>query len=324
MRAAVYQRGFNEPVVIGGAEKPAPAGDEVLVRVLAATVSASDAGNAAETMAVSRLMAGPRRPKEPIGGVEFAGVVETVGSGVRRFRPGDRVAGSSLALGAWAEYVRVRETGTLEPMPPEMDYDGAAGLCDGGITAWLFLTGLVKLAPGCHVLINGASGSVGTVAVQVARAHGAVVTAVCGPDNIDLVRSLGADTVVDYTLQDFTGLEERFDVVFDTVAKSSFARCKRLLKPDGAYLTTSPSPGVLLGKLLPKARGGKKALFMAAGLARPARRNEALATLLKLAREGRLRPVVDRRYPLEQITEALRFVRAGHKKGNVILCPQPV
>ncbi len=213
----------------------------------------------------------------------------------------------------------MRENDSLAQMPATMDFAHAVGFGDGGLTALLFLQDLGNISKGMQVLVNGASGAVGTYAVQLAKHFGAQVTAVCGPANLEIVRSLGADRVIDYTSEDFTMSDHMYDVVFDAVGKSSFARCKRVLKENGGYLTAVPVPGVLLRKLWPFARNGRQALFMATGLAKPEKRVAGLRLLGELADAGALQSVVDRVYPLEQIDEALRYVAAGHKRGNVVV-----
>lgn len=318
MKAIVYRPSRNGCLAVEDVEKPEVSGNELLVKVRAALVTASDATMTGGFQMVKLLAKGPK-PKEPIPGVEFAGIVEATGPEVRRFKAGDRVVGSSLGFGAWAEYVRVRENDSLARMPAAMDYAEAAGFGDGGITALLFLQELGSIRKGMQVLVNGASGAVGTYAVQLAKQFGAQVTAVCGSSNIELVRSLGADEVIVYTGEDFTMANHLYDIVFDAVGKSSFARCKRVLQENGAYLTTVPMPGVLLRKLWPAARSGKRALFMATGLAKPERRAAGLRLLAELADAGALRSVVDRVYPLEQVSEALHYVAAGHKRGSVVV-----
>ncbi len=320
MKAIVYRPSKNGSLAVGDVKKPVVHRDELLIKVHAALVTASDATMTGGFRVVKLLAKGPK-PKEPIPGVEFAGVVEAVGPEARRFKAGDRVVGSSLGFGAWAEYIRLRETDSLALMPASLDFAEAVGFGDGGMTALLFLQDLCNIRKGMQVLVNGASGAVGTYAVQLAKHFGAQVTAVCGSANLELVRSLGADHVIDYTSEDFTMSDHTYDVVFDAVGKSSFARCKRILKENGVYLTTVPVPGVLLRKLLYLPRSGKRALFMATGLAKPEKRAAGLQYLGELAATGVLHTVVDKAYSLEQIGEALRYVAAGHKRGNVVVTP---
>lgn len=318
MKSVVYRRSKAGLLTVTEVEKPVVKGNEVLVKIGAATVTASDTGAMGGFLAM-RLLAKQPKPRESVPGVEFAGVVEAVGPDANRFKAGDRVFGSSLGFGAWAEYIRIREDGTLVPMPAGMTYTEACGLCDGGITALLFLRDLGHLGKGMQVLVNGASGSVGTYAVQIAHNAGAEVTAVCGPENLALARSLGAGRVIDYTKEDFTQSGHAFDIIFDAVGKSSFSRCKGVLKETGVYMTTVPTPGVMLQKLWPPKKSSKRAAFMAAGLAKAGKRVEGLLHLKELAEAGKLVSVVDRRYPLAQINEALLYVGKGHKRGNVVV-----
>ena len=255
-----------------------------------------------------------------IPGVEFAGMVEAVGKQVRDYKAGDRVFGSAgTNLGAWAEYVCVPEDGVMALIPASLTIDEAAGICDGALTALHFLMNKAKMEKGQSVLINGASGSVGTWAVQIAKYLQCGVTGVCSANHVELVRSLGADRVIDYNKEDFTKNGQTYDIVFDAAAKSNFRKCKGILKPNGVYLTTVPSPGILLAMLLTRIGGKKKALFAAVGLAKRNIKVKALRLICELIQEGKLKSVIDRHYPLEQIPEALKYVGQGHKKGSVII-----
>lgn len=264
---------------------------------------------------VARLFAGIRRPKKRPGG-EFAGEIEAVGKDVTLFETGDRVFGSTVpGMGGHAEYVCLPEDGVIATIPAGMTDEDTAGVCDGGLTALYFLRDKANIQRGQRVLINGASGSVGSYAVQLADYFGAHVTGVCSTANVELVRSLGADEVIDYTEEDFTGSAETYDVVFDAVGKSSFSRCKRVVAPKGVYLTTVASPTVLL-QMTWTMRRGKRAIFAAAGLRQ---RTEDLLFLRERIETGEITAVVDRRYPFEEIAEAHRYVEGEHKKGAVVI-----
>jgi NADPH:quinone reductase-like Zn-dependent oxidoreductase len=267
-----------------------------------------------------RLVFGLRKPKRPILGTEFAGVIEATGKDVRRFRAGDQVfAATGAGFGAYAEYICLPEDGALAPKPTNATYAEAAAICEGGLTALPFLRDTGKIQPGHAVLINGASGAVGNAAVQLARTFGADVTGVCGPTNVDLVRSLGADTVIDYTRQDFTQTGQTYDIIFDAVGKSSFSRCEGSLKPGGVYLATVPTLALYAHVLRTAKFGDKKARVAATGL-RPAReRANDLLVLKELTESGKLRPVIDRCYPMQQAAEAHRHVETGHKTGHVVI-----
>jgi NADPH:quinone reductase-like Zn-dependent oxidoreductase len=297
-------------------EQPTPKEHEVLIRVRTATVGPADCAFRKGDPFLVKLIYGLRKPKFPIIGAELAGEVQAVGEAVTSFKPGDRVLGMSPNFGAYAEYVCLPESGSLVVIPAGISYEEAVGICDGATTALTFLRDVARLQPGQRVLINGASGAVGAYAVQLARHFGAEVTGVCSAGNVALVQSLGADTVIDYTTEEFTKTSRNYDVIFDAVGKSSYARCKGALAPRGVYLTTVPSWAIVRDLLLTTLRGGKKAKFATAGLMQ----NKAnLRFLMELAEAGKLRAVIDRRYPLEQLAEAHRYVETGRKKGNVVI-----
>ena len=317
MKAIVYTR-FGPPEVLQLAEveKPAPKDNEVLIQIHAATVCAED-----PDMRASPGFNGIRQPKNPILGEYLAGEIEAVGKDVTRFRAGDQVyGGASLRrFGAYAQYLCMPEDGALAIMPANMTYDEAAAVPNGGLTALPFLRDKGRIQSGQHVLVNGASGAVGSSAVQIAKGYGADVTGVCSTTNLELVRSLGADSVIDYTQEDFTERGETYDIIFDTVGKSSFSRCRDSLEEGGVYLTTVPTPEGCLSLLRPRSVGRKSVGFAATGLRRARKKAKDLVVLAELVEAGELRAVIDRRYPLEQIAEAHRYVENGHKKGNVVI-----
>jgi NADPH:quinone reductase-like Zn-dependent oxidoreductase len=297
--------------------KPIPNDKEVLIRVHAAVVGPSDCAFRKGDPFVIKLLYGLTRPRLSTQGVEFAGEIEAVGKAVTLFKPGDQVFGMSPnSFGAHAEYLCLPEDKPVIVKPANTTYEEAAGICDGATTALTFLRDVAKLQPGQRILINGASGAVGTYAVQLARHFGAEVTGVCSTVNVDLVRSLGADTVIDYTKQDFSKTGQTYDVIFDAVGKSSFSRCKGALKSGGVYLSTVPTLGIIVQMLWTSLIGGKRARFAAAGLVQ---NKENLAFLKGLIEAGTLKAVIDRRYPLEQVPEAHSYVETGRKKGNVII-----
>jgi NADPH:quinone reductase-like Zn-dependent oxidoreductase len=309
-------------------EKPTPKANEVQIRIYAAAVTATDPVDRKGEPFVARIFSGIRRPKNPIPGGMLAGVIEATGIDVTRFKVGDRVYGSTgLTLGAHAEYKCLPENEALAIIPAGMSYEEAAATVDGVLTALPFLRDEANLRRGQHVLIIGASGSVGTAAVQLAKYYGAQVTGVCSTSNLEMVKSLGADDVIDYRQEDFTKNGLTYDVIFDAVGKSSFSRSKSSLKPGGVYLSTGPTVGgfflnmmVLLFQMLWTSKiGNKRAKFAATGLRPSSEKSKDLALLNDLIEAGTIKPVIDRRYPLEQIVEAHRYVEQGHKRGNVVI-----
>jgi len=301
-------------------EKPTPKDNEVLIRIFAAIVSPSDCVFRKGEPFIARFFSGLIRPKNSIPGEMLAGEIEAVGKDVKLFKKGDQVFGSTgMSLGAYAEYICLPEEGVLTIKPANLTYEDAATVCDGALTALPFLRDKGNIQSGQKVLINGASGSVGTAAVQLAKYYGAEVTGVCSTTNLELVKSLGADKVIDYTKEDFTQSGETYDVIFDAVGKSLFTRCKSSLTQRGVYLTTVPTLVIMLQMLWTSKIGSKRAIIAFTGL-RPAReKTKDLIFLKELVETGKIKSVIDRRYPLEQTAEAHRYVETGHKKGNVVI-----
>ncbi|MFN8377035.1 MAG: NAD(P)-dependent alcohol dehydrogenase [Anaerolineae bacterium] len=299
--------------------KPVPADNEVLVRIYATAVTAGDSRVRGFIVPLSfwipaRLTLGLTKPKKAIQGMVLAGEVESVGKDVTRFKPGDQVHAYDITkLSTYAEYASVPETSALVHKPASLTFEEAAALSFGGVTALDFLR-RAHIHSGQRVLIYGASGSVGTAAVQLAKHFGAHVTGVCSTANVPLVRSLGADRIIDYTKEDFTQNGETYDIIFDTVGKSSLYGSLRSLTPGGAYLQAAAGPSELLRMWWASRRSG---MTMISGTAYPTA--EALTYLNDLAEAGEFRPVIDREWPLEQLVEAHRYVDQGHKKGNVII-----
>jgi NADPH:quinone reductase-like Zn-dependent oxidoreductase len=298
---------------------PTPKDNELLIRIHAATVGPADCAFRKGDPFIIRLIYGLNRPRMPLLGSDFAGVVEAVGKAVTQFKPGDRVYGlSPNAAGTHAEYKCVAETDLVVPMPANASYAESAAIADG--TALTFLRDVAKIKAGQKVLINGASGAVGTAAVQIAKHFGAVVTGVCSTRNMALVKSLGADQVIDYMVTDFTTTVDQYDIIFDAVGKRSFSQCKGALTRNGVYLTTVPTLGIVGDMLWTGIRGGKKAKFTTAGLIQ----NRANLNFLKsLYEAGALRPVIDRCYPLAGVPDAHRYVDTERKVGNVIVMVVP-
>jgi NADPH:quinone reductase-like Zn-dependent oxidoreductase len=268
---------------------------------------------------VTRFFTGLIRPKNPIPGAEFSGEVKAIGNDVKRFNKGDHVFGADLGgLGAYAEYKCLPENEMLAIKPTNVTWEEAAPVC-GALAAWNFLSDQVSIQSGQQVLINGASGSIGTTAVQIARFFEAEVTGVCSTPDLELVKSLGANHVIDFTKEDFTKTGQTWDVIFDVENKSSFSRCKSSLKEKGVYLKTFPGLKIMLQMLWTSKIGNKKAKISATGLRPVPERLSLLSELIEIIEAGGIKPVIDRCYPLEQTAEAHRYVENGHKEGNVVI-----
>ena len=321
MKAIVYTKyGSPDVLQLKEVEKPVPADNEVLIKLHATTVETTDAIFRQGSTPSARMFTGLLKPKFTIPGSEFAGEIEAVGKDVTRFKVGDQVIGSDGAgFSANAEYKCLPEDGPMALKPGSMTYEEAVSIHPGALTALPNLRDAAKIQPGQKVLINGASGSIGSSAVQLAKYFGAEVTGVCSTANVDLVKSLGADVVIDYKKEDFTRTGQTYDIIFDTVGKSSYSRCKRALKPGGIYLTTVVTPTILRQMLWTSKFDSKKAKIVFAGLRTASEKNQDLAFFRELVEAGALKPVIDRCYPLEQIAAAHRHVDTGHKKGNVVI-----
>jgi len=327
MKAIVYtEYGPGDVLHLQDVEKPTPKDNEVLIKVHAATVTTGDCNVRGFTFVppgfgpLPRLMFGLKKPKIAILGTELAGEVEAIGEAVTMFKKGDQVFGiGSDRFGAYAEYTCRPEKGALAIKPSNLSYEEAATLPFGAGTALYFLRDMAKIKRGQKVLVNGASGGVGVYAVQLAKYYGAEVTGVCSTANLELVKSLGANKIIDYTKQDFTQNGETYDIIVDTVVgKTSFSRCKNSLKPKGLYLAVAGCLREMGQMLWTSITGGKKVIFGSS-----TERKEDLVFLKDLVEAGKLKPVIDRRYPLEQTAEAHRYVETGHKKGSVVITVAP-
>ena len=322
MKAIICTR-YGPPEVLQLKEvaKPSPRDNEILVKIHATTVSTADVIDRSFSIPpylkpTATLTLGITKPRKPIPGFELAGEIESIGKNVRKYKEGDRIFASTFefGFGCYSEYVCLGETDTIALMPTNLTYEEAAAVPLGGLTALAFLRDIARIKPEQKVLIYGASGSVGTYAVQLAKYYGAEVTGVCSTANLEMVKSLGADFTVNYTQEDFTGDNKTYDIIFDVVNKFSFSRCKNSLNQQGIYLVTFPSFRFLMQMLWSSIIGQKKAKSGEAS-----EKSEDLVFLKELIEDGKLQPVIDKRYPLEQIVDAHRYVEQGHKKGNVVI-----
>jgi NADPH:quinone reductase-like Zn-dependent oxidoreductase len=324
MKAIVWTRyGPPEVLQLQEVETPVPEENEVRVKIHATTVTAGDCEVRGLKLPLwlrlpMRAYAGFRRPvRLTILGQEFAGEVESVGKEVTRFAAGDQVFGApGFSLACYAEYIRLPEAGSdavLAPMPSNMSYEQAAAVPFGAMEALHFLK-KAQIRSGEQVLINGAGGSIGTFGVQLAKYYGAQVTAVDSAGKLDMLRSIGADDVVDFAREDFTNRGVEYDVIFDVIGKSPYAASLRSLKPKGRYLLANPQPSHLMRRLFSSQAGGRKVISGAA-----VRKTEDLLFLKELIEAGRLETVIDRTYPLEQMVAAHQYVETGQKQGNLII-----
>jgi len=318
MKAIVYKK-YGSPKVLEPAdvEKPTPKVNEVLIRVCATTVTSADCMMRRGDTFLSRILLGFSHPikKYQILGTEFSGTIEAVGSTVKRFKAGDEVYGfRGFGTGCYAQYKCMNENASLVLKPLNMSYEEAASVVDGATTALFFLKEKASIQKRQKVLINGASGSIGTFAVQLAKYFGAEVTGVCSTKNVALVSSLGADYVVDYTKENFTKREIKYDIIFDTVGKSSFAHCREVLTSNGQYVVTVMTLKCIFQSFLTSFGTGKKVIF-----AMSVNKTEALNFIRTLIEEDKLKTIIDKRFSLDELPEAHAYVEEGHKKGNIVI-----
>lgn len=320
MKAVVHHR-YGSPEVLELAEidKPVPAQNEVLVRVHAASINVLD-WYGVRGLAIGRIGAGLRKPKDPRVGVDFAGVVEEVGANVKLFKPGDEVYGGRD--GAFAEYVTIAEQRGIAPKPASITFAQAATVPIAGLTALQGLRDHGQVQPGQKVLINGASGSVGTFAVQIAKALGAEVTAVCHTRHVEAIRALGADQVIDYAREDFTRSGQHYDLFLDVAGGRSWQECRRVLKPNSIFvLIGGPKTNRLIGPLvhiLPIRvaawRASQKVIFFISKMSK-----EDLVFINGLLESGKVTPLIDRQYPLSEASQAMRHFAEGHPHGKIVI-----
>lgn len=321
MKAIIISKyGSPEVLKITEITKPQPKENEILIKVKAASVTTADTMIRRGSPWYGRLFIGLTKPKYPIVGTGFSGIIESIGENVSLFKKGDHVFGESVfGQGSNAEYLCISEDGLIIIKPNIISFEEAATICDGPLTSWNFLNEMAQVKSGQKVLINGASGSLGTAAVQLAKYYGAEVTGVCSSSNLEMVRSLGADYLIDYTKTNFTKTGNCYDVVFDTVGKSSFSECKRILAKNGTYLSPVLSFPLLFQMLWTTIFGSKKAKFSATGLLAVPKLRTMLNALTGLLAVDLLKVIIDQCYSLTEVPAAHRYVDTGHKKGNVVL-----
>lgn len=300
--------------------KPTPSANEILVKVVASSVTRADVMMLSGKPYFTRLFVGLTKPKNPIPGTGFSGVIEAVGADVKGFEIGDAVFGeTTLGFNANAEYLTIAQDGVLLKKPSNLSHEMAAGFCDGYITSYNFLKELADIQTGQEVLINGASGSLGTAAVQLAKRFGAKVTAVCSAKNASLVRNLGADEVIDYAQSDFTKGNKKYDIIYDTVGKSDYCSCRAVLKEKGQYLSPVMAMGLIVQSMWTDKFAAKKAKFAATGLRKAEELREFLNALLTMHEAKPFHETIDKVFKLEDIAAAHAHVKSGHKVGNVVL-----
>jgi len=317
MKAIVCTKyGSPDVLELKEVEKPIPKDNEVLIKIYATTVNRTDCAMLRAEPFISRFVTGLFKPNKPIQGTEFAGKIEAVGKNVSSFKVGDMVFGfDDNNFGSHAQYMTILEDKALTTIPKNMTYEQAAASTEGAFYANNFIN-KVNLKSGQKVLVNGATGAIGSAAVQFLKYFGANITAVCNTNNIELVKSLGADKVIDYTKEDFTKEDQKYNFIFDTVGKSSFAKCKPLLQPSGVYISSElgyMAQNLFLALITPII-GNKKVIFPI-----PTDCRGSILFIKKLIEKEKFKAVIDRKYPLEQIVEAYRYVEKGQKTGNVVI-----
>ena len=319
MKAIVYtEYGSANVLHLKEVTKPTPKDNELLIRIEATTVTAVDSTFRQGASLSGRFYTGLRCPKRPVLGSTLAGEVAAVGKDVTLFKKGDQIFGATADFGTHAEYICLPEDGALALKPASITYEEAVA-ANAVLTALPFLRDEGQIQSGQKVLINGASGSVGSYAVQLAKQAGAEVTGVCSTEKMEFVRSLGADKVIDYKNEDFTNSDETYDIIFDAAGKSSYGRCQHILKENGIYLSTVLSPRIVFDMLWTSIAGSKKAKIVFAGLRPASEQAKDLRFLTKLMEAGQLKSLIDRTYPLAQTAEAHRYFETGSKKGSVVI-----
>lgn len=321
MKAVIYTKyGSCDVLELQDIPRPVPQDTEVLVKIFATSVTPVDTTFRSGNPKYARLFTGLLRPKKPVLGTELSGVIEAVGKNVTRFHPGDRVfAAAPGGAGAHAQYICMSEGAAIVEIPETLGFEDTAVICNGALTALPFLRDTANLQPGQKILIIGASGSIGTSAVQLAAHMGAEVTGVCSTANLEMVRDLGASQVIDYTLGNVPDSAQKYDVIFDTVGKSSFGKCYASLAKKGIFLTTVPDPATILSPVFKIFMDGKRARMTATGMRADTAKIKDMDILKGMMASGELTQIIDRSFSLEQIAVAHAYVEKGHKRGNLVI-----
>jgi len=322
---AIIATGYGGPEMLKLSEvqKPGFNDYEVLVKIVASSATAADCMMRSGKPYIGRLFTGLKKPKHAIPGTGFSGFVVSVGEKVQSFKIGDDVFGeTTLGFSTNAEYVAIPETGVILHKPENLKHHEACSICDGFLTSIHFLKNIAKIKKGHKVLINGASGSLGTAAIQLAKLYGAEVTGICSSRNIGLVKSLGADFVVDYTTEDFTAYHKKYDIIYDTVGKLTYTKTKHSLTDKGKFISPVLTFSIIAQMLKTKVVGQTKVLFGATGMLSETQLRSLLGELISFVKDGKIKTVIDRQYPLEKLAEAHKYIASGHKKGNVIIINQ--
>ncbi len=319
---AIINTNYGGPEVLElqNVEIPIPKANEVRVQIYATSVTRAATMMRTGKPYIGRLFMGFSKPKNPIPGTNFSGIVESIGTDVSLFKVGDKVFGENIeTFGTNAEFVCVSQNGIIAHLPENLSFNEAAGICDGALTSMNFLKNVGQLKKGQHILINGASGSLGSSAVQLAKSFGAIVTGVCSQKNMEMVKSLGADYVIDYTQVDFAKTGLTYDLIYDSVGTRSFSNSKNALTPNGTYISPVLGFPLLMNVLKTSIVGAKKAKFSATGLIPLAELRELFHELIAIINQEEYHPIIDRIYPLKEVPQAHSYVDTGHKKGDVVI-----
>ncbi len=320
MKASVVSKQRSEGTTVKSIGRPVPKESELLIKVTYAPVTPTDLVAVKGDPFMERVFTALMRPKTGVYGEMYTGIIEEIGSDVSNFKVGDRVYGTNgMKLGAYAEYILVKDTTVIRRVPENVKDINTLALLDGGITALPYLRDKGLIKEGQRVLVIGASGAVGSMGVQLAKYFKAHVTGIASTKNLETIKSLGCDEVIDYTKTKYEDLFETYDIIFDAVAKSSFKECSHLLTDEGRYLTTVPTPSIMLKNLFVKNQKGKKVLFAATGLRKPDQKHVDLEFLEGLLESGHITPLIDKVFDLSEMVEAQKLVKSGRKVGNVII-----